>query len=471
MSDYGSFLARKAVTAPATGIPDPSALTTSLSVSDRLFSFQRDLVNWALRRGRAAIFADTGLGKGWMALEWARIVSGYTGQPSLIIAPLAVSKQFERESALLGSQVTVCSDGSDARDGVNVTNYQKLHKFDVERFGGVVLDESSILKSLDGKTRALLTDAFRDTRFKLCATATPSPNDHTELGGHTDFLGIMTQSEMLSTFFVHDGGSTQDWRIKGHAREDFWRWVCSWGAIVKMPSDIGGSDGGYILPPLNYHEHIVPATQDDARASGMLFAAQATTMAEERAARRGTLGSRVSLAAQIANGADGQCVVWCDLNDESAALAEAIDGAIEVCGSQDDSDKEARIERFLAGQHRVLVSKPSICGFGLNLQRVHTIVFCGVTHSFEAFYQAVRRCWRFGQQSPVDVHIVSSELEGRVVANLKAKQRKADELSEETRHHVAHHIREAVGATARQTLSYEPNVAAKWPQWLKSEVA
>jgi superfamily II DNA or RNA helicase len=281
----------------------------------------------------------------------------------------------------------------------------------------------------------------------------------------------MRQSEMLSTFFVHDGGSTQDWRLKGHARSDFWKWVCSWGAIVKMPSDVGGSDDGYVLPELRYHEHIVPASQDDARKSGLLFAEPAATMADERAARRGTIDSRVALTAGVANATDEQVIVWCGLNTESEALTEAIRGSVEVTGSQDDDEKERNIERFLKRDARVLVSKASICGFGLNLQQVNTVAFCGVSHSFEQFYQAVRRCWRFGQERPVDVHIVSSELEGRVVANLKEKQRKAEELAEETRHHVAAYVRSAVGARARDTIEYAPRLAVRWPEWLTSEVA
>lgn len=462
---YEAFLASKRLIAPAVGVAEPP------QISGKLFPFQRALTQWALRRGRAAIFADTGLGKGWMTLEWSRVVAEHTKRPVLILAPLAVSKQFEREAVRLGTSVTIASSDSDVRDGVNVTNYQKLHKFDASRFGGVALDESSILKSLDGKTRASLLETFRETPFRLCATATPSPNDHTELGGHADFLGIMRQSEMLSTFFVHDGGSTKDWRIKRHARSDFWKWVCSWGAIVKMPSDVGGTDDGYMLPPLRYHEHVVPASRDDAMKSGLLFAEPAATMADERAARRGTLESRVALAASVANGTRDQVIVWCGLNQESEALRNAVDGAVEVTGSQEDDDKEANIERFLRRDARVLVSKASICGFGLNLQQVNTVVFCGVSHSFEQFYQAVRRCWRFGQERPVDVHIVSSELEGRVVANLKEKQRKAEELAEETRRHVAAYVRTAVGASARDTIAYEPKTAARWPTWLKSEVA
>ncbi|HET9934057.1 MAG TPA: DEAD/DEAH box helicase, partial [Polyangiaceae bacterium] len=435
---YADFLARKALVDVPTGFERVPDLHPALKEHQRL------LTSWGLRRGRAAIFADTGLGKGWMVLEWARCVADRFGAPVLILAPLAVAQQFARESAKLGRELAICSSSKDIRPGVNVTNYQKLHRFDPTEFGGVALDESSILKSLDGSTRAELIERFRDTPFKLSATATPSPNDHTELGGQAEFLGVMSQAEMLATFFVHDGGSTADWRLKGHARDDFWRWVCSWGAIVKMPSDLGCADAGYELPPLHVHEHLVPATVEDARAAGKLFADAAESLSEQRAARKSTLKARVELAASIANYTKDQVIVWCDLNDESRALARAIWSSEEVTGSQTDEEKEAAITRFLDGRSRVLVSKPSICGFGLNLQFVHRQVFCGVTHSFEAYYQAVRRCWRFGQEYPVEVHVVSSELEGRVVENLKRKQREADELASETRRFVAEHVRTVV---------------------------
>lgn len=463
---YAEFLARKAITAPATGIPDPPEL------SPKLKEHQRLLTRWALRRGRAAIFADTGLGKGWCILEWCRAVSEHTSYPTLILAPLAVSQQFKREAEKLGMHVNICSQQSEVLPGgVNITNYQKLHRFDPSSFGGVACDESSLLKSLDGKTRAQLIEAFRNTPFKLCATATPSPNDHTELGGHAEFLGIMSQQEMLATWFIHDGGSTQDWRIKGHARDSFWKWVCSWGAITKLPSDLGCDDTGYILPPLRYHEHIIPATLEDARKSGSLFAEPANTLSEQRDARRGTLESRCTLAADIINELppDEPAIAWCDLNAESEYLTRNIGGAEEVTGSMTDDEKEAALMRFLTGTSRVLVSKASICGHGLNMQHVSTVVFCGVSHSFEQWYQAVRRCWRFGQMRPVDVHIISSELEGRVVESLKEKQRKAEELSLETRGYVGKYVRDAVTSLGRQTIAYEAHQRIKWPSWLRTE--
>jgi len=284
--DYDAFIASKAIVSEPCGIDNPPAL------SEQLKEHQRLLTTWSLRRGRSALFLDTGLGKSLCEIQWAKVVAEHTGKPTLILAPLAVSHQFKREADKFGFSLSVCADASDVQPGVNVTNYHKLHKFDVSQFGGVALDEASILKSLDGSTRKLLISSFRDTPFRLAATATPSPNDHTELGGQAEFLGIMSHQEMLASFFIRDGGKTQDWRLKGHARDVFWRWCASWGAIVKMPSDIGASDDGYVLPPLRYHEHIVPASQDDARRTGLLFAEPAVTLNEQRAARRGTLTTR-----------------------------------------------------------------------------------------------------------------------------------------------------------------------------------
>lgn len=462
---YAEFLARKALVVPATGIASPPSLSPILKEHQAL------LTAWALRRGRAAIFADTGLGKGFMVLEWARVVAEHTSKPVIVLAPLAVSQQFEREAAKLGSTVAVCSEQADVRPGVNVTNYQKLHKFDASAFGGVALDESSILKSFDGKTRLALLETFAQTPFKLSATATPSPNDHTELGGQAEFLGVMKHAEMLATFFINDGSDTHSWRIKGHAKDAFWRWVCSWGALLKLPSDIGCDDAGYILPELRYHEHVIPATQKDARAAGMLFAQPAETLAEQRVARRASLESRVALAASIVNDAQGQCIVWCDLNSESEALTAAIPGAIEITGSQDDDEKERAIAAFIAGYARVLVSKPSLCGWGLNLQFARTSVFCGVTHSFESFYQSVRRSWRFGVAGEVDAHIISSELEGRVVENLKRKVAAAAELAAETSRHVSQYVRESLTASSRETIDYRPTRKMSVPAWVGREDA
>ncbi len=471
---YRDFIKSKAF------VSAPTGLTKVPQLNPMLKEHQALLTSWALKRGRAAIFADTGLGKGWMILEWARCVSQYTNKPVLVLAPLAVSQQFARESAKLwgdelesggpvGFTLPRGDEDVESTSGVCVTNYQKLHRFDVSKFGGVAIDESSILKSLDGKTRALLLERFADMPFKLSATATPSPNDFTELGGQAEFLGVMKHAEMLASFFIRDGGSTQDWRLKGHAGQKFWEWVCHWGAIVKMPSDIGCSDDGYVLPPLRYHEHIIPASQDDALKAGLLFAEPAHTLNEQRAARRGSLRSRVAKAAEIASAADTQAIVWCDLNQESEELAAAIPGSIEVAGKHDDDEKERRIEAFMRGEYKALVSKPAICAHGLNLQFSRTAVFCGVTNSFEQWFQAIRRQWRYGVDGAVDVHIVSSELEGNVVANLKRKAADAEELANQTRKYVEPHIRKSVLAAQRDTIDYQPKESFQWPQWLESE--
>jgi len=405
-----------------------------------------------------------------MILEWCRVVAEWRNGPVLILAPLAVSQQFVREAAKLATKVTIVTEQSHVDGpGVYVTNYAKLHRFDLSQFVGVALDESSILKSLDGSVRRALIDQCSSVPFRLSASATPSPNDHTELGGQSEFLGLLRHSEMLSTFFIHDGGSTADWRIKGHAEDAFWKWVCSWGAIVKYPSDIGCSDDGYILPALHYHEHCIPATEEDARSAGKLFADPAETMIEQRRVRKATIGVRVAKAAEIANGCSGQAIVWCDLNDESKQLHRAIRNSVEVCGSMTDTEKEYAIESFISGRSKVFIGKPSMCGHGLNLQFARTIVYCGVSHSWEQFYQSSRRSWRFGVQGEVDAHIVTSALEGNVLANLKDKQAKADRLVAETRHHVSSFVRGSVTAGKRETDEYRPLARMTVPAWCYNE--
>jgi len=458
---YETFVSAKLALRPPSGIAGTAALPASL------FPHQKALTAWAIKRGRAAIFADTGLGKSRMELAWADSVLRHTGQPVLILAPLAVAVQTAGEGAQIGVDVTVCRDGSDVNDrGVNITNYDRLHRFDPSIFGGVVLDESSIIKHHDAKSFGLLTAAFRDTPFRLPATATPAPNDWTELGTHAEFLGICTRAEMLAEFFTHDGGDTSVWRLKGHAREQFWRWVVAWGALIRKPSDLGFDDGPYNLPPLHIHEHQI---EIDGPLNGMLFAAEAQTLSERRDARRSSMAERVAeCAAKVNAEAKEPWVVWCDLNDESAALTKAIDGAIEIRGADDVDTKESRLEAFASGKARVLVSKPSICGWGLNWQHAARMAFVGVTDSYEAYYQAVRRCWRFGQKRPVHVHIFASKAEGAIVANLKRKERDAgnmaDALSGETRAAV---MQEVTGSH-RQTNEYNAIQSVQVPNWLRS---
>jgi len=394
-----------------------------------MFDFQRDIVAWAVRMGRAAIFADCGLGKTLMQIEWAREVHAATGRPVLILAPPAVANQTAREGTKVNVTVARCMDASDVIDGINVTNYERLHLFDADEFGGIVLDESSILKSYTGATRNAIIEAFAATRYRLACTATPAPNDHTELGNHSEFLGIMTRPEMLSMFFVHDGGSTQNWRIKGHARTEFWEWVCSWSAVLRSPADLGYDASGFDLPELNIETHVVMKGEP---AGGMLFADAATlSLNERRAARKSSLSERVTHVAEMVNESSDPWIVWCNLNAEGDALTQAIDGAVQVTGSMSPDDKATMLEAFTDGAHRVMITKPSIAGFGLNWQHVHHMAFCGISDSYEQFYQAVRRCWRFGQTSAVDAHIVISEAETVIARNVRDKEKRADEMAHE----------------------------------------
>ena len=462
---YADFISRKLTRVPPTGLAD----VVGMALPPGLFDFQDAMVRWALRRGRSAIFADTGLGKSRMQLAWADAVHHETGHDVLILAPLAVAAQTVAEGAEIGVAVNQCRDGAEVRPGITITNYDRLHRFDTSRFGAVVLDESSVIKHHTSKTLALLLEAFAQTPFKLCATATPAPNDWTELGTHAEFLGICTQTEMLAEYFVHDGGDTQIWRLKGHARQQFWRWVASWAALVRNPSDLGFDGSRYSLPALHVAQHVTKSTGHDQAATGMLFALEANTLSERRTARRESLEGRVEACAAMVNADREPWIVWCDLNAEGDALRAAIPDAVEIRGSDDPDVKEQRLVDFAAGRIRVLVTKPSIAGFGLNWQHCARMAFVGVTDSWEAYYQAVRRCWRFGQQREVNVHILASDLEGAVVSNLQRKERDAlamaDALSAETRDAV---MQEVTGVV-RQSNPYSPARTVEIPSWLVTE--
>ena len=447
MSDYESFVSGKLSRVAPTGIK------SALSLPASMFPHQSALATWALRRGRAAVFADTGLGKMLIELAWADAVRKHTGMPVMIHTPLAVAAQIAAEGAKFGIEATVVREADEVTPGINITNYDRLHKFDTSVFGGIVLDESGCIKHHDAKTFRSLTDAYRDTPFKLPATATPAPNDWTELGTHAEFLGICTRAEMLAEFFTHDGGDTSVWRLKGHARALFWRWVASWGAMIRKPSDLGFDDGAYNLPPLHLHEHHVDVAE---ASNGMLFAMEAQTLSERRDARRGSLDQRVAACAAVVNqDASEPWVVWCDLNAEGDALTEAIDGAVQIAGADSTDVKEKRLQDFAEGRTRVLVSKPSICGWGLNWQHSARMAFVGVTDSFESYYQAVRREWRFGQKRPVHVHLFSSSQEGAVAANLKRKERDAREMAEALSAETAGAVfAEVIGESTRETNTY-----------------
>lgn len=642
---YQAFVARKLTRSVPTGFAPPKSLGFDL------FPFQVDLVRWALRRGRSAIFAGTGLGKTRMQIAWAKAVQVHTKRPVLILAPLAVSTQTAAEAEALGYSIAVARTRAGQGPCVTVTNYERLHHFDPAAFSGVVLDESSCIKHHDTKTLATLLEAFSATPFKLCATATPAPNDWTELGTHAEFLGVCSRAEMLSEFFCHDGGDTSTWRLKGHARAAFWRFVASWGALVSHPRDLGYDQDGYDLPPLRLHEHVTAAEVP----TGFLFAPEAGTLTERRRARKDSLGARVQACAETikaewakladrgpnaleagirkesqaperrgseSRGAEapsaarreqdtraeglharlpgeapgemgpqpgvsgpserrstralrersrrpsetkgpragvgvqepGQTkgtapqssrtlpsgfqedaqsaarslrhlrldgpnrsellpggrplpqdedgpraamhavqhgprevqgqptsttccdplpetwIVWCDLNAEQDAL-EALFGvsAFSVRGADSPEIKEDRVKRWLAGERPVLISKPSIMGWGLNFQHCARMAFVGVTDSFESYYQAVRRCWRFGQARPVDVHVFASPTEWAVVQNLQRKERDAEVLAASLAQETAETVRTEVRGQTRQTNAYNPNAKMEIPTWLATD--
>jgi hypothetical protein len=385
MSAYLDFLARKAITDPPTGIEPTAALPAAL------FPFQADITKWALRRGRAALFAGTGLGKSLMELAWAEAVHRATGKDILHLAPLAVSNQLAREAEKFGIAARVVASGADREPGINITNYQKLPHFDVSTFGGVILDESSILKSTDGHYRTSLIEACQAIPFRLAATATPAPNDFMELGNHAEFLGIMSYTDMLATFFTHDNGDTQKWRLKGHAENEFWKWMASWAVMLRKPSDLGYSDEGYDLPPLNFIQHTACVDYAPSIDTGLLFPMQAETLQERIGARRATVEQRVALAASVT-----------------------------------PSDRP-----------------------------------------FEQFYQAVRRFWRFGQTKPVTCHIISSEIEGATVANIRRKEADAERMAAAMVLHMADLSTAIVRGSVRDRPNYNPQQPVKLPAFLE----
>ena len=459
MSDYDLMVSRKLSSVAPTGI------ASGFSMPGAMFPHQSALTAWALRRGRAAIFADTGLGKMLMEIAWADAVRKHTKQPVIGLCPLAVAAQIAAEGQRFGIEVQVCREPGDVNPGgINVTNYDRAHKFDMGQFGGVFLDESSVIKHHNTRTFAILTASFRDTQFKLCATATPAPNDWTELGTHAEFLGICSRQEMLAEYFCHDGGDTSVWRLKGHARQLFWRWVCQWGALIRRPSDLGFDDGAYNLPALHLHEHSV---ETEAPLNGMLFAMEAQGLSERRDARRASMADRVAECAAMVNSDNKPWVVWCDLNAEGEALRKSIPGAVEIAGADDVDTKESRLRDFAEGRTRVLITKPSIAGWGLNWQHCDRMAFVGVTDSFEAFYQSIRRCWRFGQKNEVHAHVFASEAEGAVVANLKRKERDAIAMSESLSAETRDAVMQQVTGSTRHTNTYHPAQLVAVPSFLR----
>lgn len=418
--DYETFVKQKRRVEVETG-HSPSDL------NEHLFDFQHAIVTWAVRRGRAAIFADTGLGKTLMQLSWADEVASHTGGIVLILAPLAVSEQTIEQGSTFGIDVRrVPNGGTPDSPGVWITNYERMDHIDFESLHGLVLDESSILKSHDGKTRQRIINAAQRIPYRLSCTATPSPNDFEELGNQCEFLGVMTRTEMLATYFVNDTGDTGTWILKGWGQSRFWEWMGSWAVVLRNPSDIGFDGSRYILPAPEYIEHVVETEQ-----SGDLFAKPAQTLAERRKAQRDSIEARCKALADVVNADQSEpWLIWCHLNDEAEMLQQLIPGSVNVQGSDKPEDKASRMMDFSHGNLRVLISKPKICGFGMNWQHCARMAFVGLDDSFEKFYQAVRRCYRFGQKRNVLVHLFTAENEGQILQNLKRKELQHHEMSE-----------------------------------------
>lgn len=436
------------------------------NLNRHLFDWQRRTVHWALRRGRAALFEECGLGKTLQQLSWAEQVVRKTNKPVILHCPVGVRYQTQREAEKfdIGVDVAIANDATEVVDGINLVNYEKLHHFDTSVFAGVVLDESSILKNYTGKIKRQLIESYRQTPYRLACTATPSPNDHVELGTHAEFLGICEREDMLSKYFVHDGGDTSKWRLRGHARSHFWEWVASWAVCIAKPSDVGGSDDDYTLPPLNVERHFVDV--DDHQApQGFLFntsGLSATTIHEEK---RLTCDARCDRVAELVNDHERYVVVWCDTNYEADALLQRIDGAIEVRGSHGEKAKEQALRSFSVGDAKILITKPSVAGFGMNWQHCNHQVFAGLSYSFEAYYQAVRRCWRFGQQRPVQVDIVLAETESALQSAVASKESDHRLMQDEMAKAMQTATRKELGMDKGKVI-YEPRRAVSVPAFL-----
>lgn len=459
---YANFIAGKFKRHPDCGFD-------ANDINPMLKPYQADIVRYACKRGRFGGFEDCGLGKSLQQLECSRQIVKHTGGNVMIYAPLAVAQQTKREAEKFGIDVDVhvCKSSADVKPGINIANYERLHLFDPADFVSVQLDEGSIIKSVAGKIRNQILNEWSNIAYPMTWTATPAPNDFMEIGNQSQFCGVLSREEMLATFFVHDGGDTSKWRLKGHAQSEFWKWLASWCVMLRSPADLGYDDPGYNLPPIEYIEHIIDATEPT---TGMLFAVEAQTLNERRDARKSTIKERVAMAAELANESDEPFVIWCNLNEEGEALAKAIPDAVEVAGRHTIEQKEDSLNDFTQGNIRVLITKPKIGGFGLNWQHCpNTIIF--PTDSYEQWYQMIRRFWRFGQQNPVKVHTVASELEGAVIANVKRKESDAAKMFNELSEHMKDLSTENVKGVKNQIQTYIPTERMELPQWLQKQNA
>ena len=422
LETYINFLNSKKIESSERGIDIDISL-----LNPALFDFQKDIVRWSLRLGRSAMFEDCGLGKTLQQLEWGNQIYKHTGKNILIFAPLAVSSQTKDEGDKFGIDVNIANSQKNVTPGINITNYEKLHLFDPNKFIGVVLDESSIIKSFTGKIKNQIVNMFKNTPYKLACTATPAPNDHMELGNHSEFLNIMPSNEMLSRWFINDTMHFGTYRLKGHAVKSFWEWVASWAICIRKPSDLGYSDEKFILPPLNMQQIIIPIDQTE-NSGGKLYRTvlmNATSLHKEM---RLTAPARAAKVAEIVNKSNEYWVVWCNTNYEADALKKLLPDAVEVRGAEKQEIKENKLRAFTRGDIKIIITKPSIAGWGLNWQHCHNIIFMGLSYSYEQLYQAIRRSHRFGQNKQVNVYIVIAETEGNVLRTIFQKMKSHEEM-------------------------------------------
>jgi len=453
--DYQKFIEQKSFTHISAGFEVES-------MDYPFFDYQYPITKWALKRGKAAIFADTGLGKTIMQLSWADQVAKHTNQPVLILAPLAVSNQTIDEGVKYGIHVEKLNTDADVfGPGIYITNYEQLHKVK-HQFKGIALDESSILKGMNGSRRKEITEFASSIPYRLSCTATPSPNDFMELGTQAEFLGIMSQIEMLAMFFVNDMSDTGKWRLKGHGQKRFFEWLATWSVVIRKPSDLGFDDTKHELPPINYVSHIIETDPQDA-----LFVEPAMGLQDRNKARKESVIDRVAKAAEIANSINGPVLVWCNLNDESERLSDDINHSMEVKGSDKPEYKEKTLLAFSKNDVKCLITKPKIAGFGMNWQNCHNVIFVGLSDSWESYYQAVRRCWRFGQEHTVNVHIISADTEGAVVENIKRKDEQNKTLGAEMVKYMKTMMEKEIFSAATEKTEYNPQQKMELATWLK----
>ena len=415
METYNDFLKNKKVTLESVGFDIPVSQLNPL-----MFDWQKTITRWAIAKGRAALFLDCGMGKSFIQLEWAHQITGRV----LILAPLAVAEQTCREAGKFGIAIEHQREPAPSTCKIIITNYEKLHKFNPKDFNALVLDESSILKSFDGTTRKQIQEFAKGIKYRLACTATPAPNDMIELCNHAEFLNVATGKEIIALFFKQDGNTTHAYRLKGHAHKAFYQWLAEWSVAIRKPSDIGYDDGAFKLPELN----ITPIITGGVIPEGFLFSVMASTMDERRSSRKNSLPERVQRAAELANGNNETWLIWCDLNAESDLIKKSIPGCVEVKGSDSAEHKETSLLGFANGQIRVMVSKPSLAGFGMNFQCCHNVIFVGLSDSYEQYYQAIRRCWRFGQKEQVNCYIITSESDDSIVNNIRRKEKQATDM-------------------------------------------